>query len=402
MGMILKPRIWEMALGFLLLCYSAAADSLPAGLRPMVTEFPADIAMNKDAGQGGLLFLTVRLENGEELPFVLDTGCPTTCFDQSLETKLGKRIRTETLWAFGIKSQINVYSAPRLYLGKTLLVKTGPFVVTHDCSQMSKSVGRPIMGILGMDILQHYCMQLDFQAGKLRFLDFEHVDQNDWGRAFSLFSMNDGCFCISANFVGIPDAYSLIDSGCNYDGWLTPQLYQLWTNQPVAAGDNFARFPNGVLAGEIYSNLDLHGVDPKLYNSGDEHIKFNGIGLQFLARNLVTLDFPQQTLYLKRTDVSPVAHQDVKHDVKEAEKVIVDLQAKNQLPGWPQNNGLTTNNVQFQYDYPDSVTFNIIKKDDSSSYHYAISRVSKYAPWQLQRAWQTDDRGNTMKEYPVP
>ena len=149
MGTILKPRIWKMALGFLLLCYCATADSLPPGLRSMVTEFPADIALDKDAGRGGLLFLTVRLEDGEELPFVLDTGCPTTCFDQSLQTRLGQRIRTETLWAFGIKSQINVYSAPRLYLGKTLLIKTGPFVVTYDCSQMSKSVGRrPIMGIL--------------------------------------------------------------------------------------------------------------------------------------------------------------------------------------------------------------------------------------------------------------
>ena len=245
-------------------------------------------------------------------------------------------------------------------------------------------------------------MQLNFQSGKLRFLDFEHADPSDWGRAFSLFSMNDGCPCITANLIGTPDVYSLIDTGCNYDGWLTPQLYQQWTNQPVPAKDNFAQFPNGILAGEVYSNLDLHGVDPKLYNSGDEHIKFNGIGLQFLARNLVTLDFPQQTLYLKRTDVSPVLHKDVEHDIKEAEKVIVDLQAKGQLPGWPEGNGIATNDIKFQYDYPDSVTFNIIRKGDSLSYHYTVSRVSKNDSWKFQRAQQTDDQGNTIKEYPVP
>jgi hypothetical protein len=401
MGTRLKSGIWVMALSFLFL-YSCLADALPAGLQPAVTEFPADVTMNKDAGRGGLLFVIIRLEDGEELPFVLDTGCPTTCFNQSLETKLGKRIRSETLWAFGTKSQINVYAAPRFYIGKTLLVKTGPFVVTHDCRQMSQSVGRPIMGILGMDILQHYCVQLDFNTGKVRFLDFEHANQSDWGRAFSLFSISDGCCCISANLTGTQDVYSLIDTGCNYDGWLTPHLFEQWTNQAAPPVPGVAHFPNGVLAGEIYSNLDLHGVDPKLYNSGDAHIKFNGVGLQFLSRNLVTLDFPEQTLYLKRTDISPTAHKDIKKEVKAAEKVIVDLQAKGQLPGWPKGDEITTNSVTFDFDFPDSILFNIIKKDDASSYHYKVSRSAEDSPWKLLKAWQTDSNGEVIKEFSVP
>jgi len=47
------------------------------------TELPADATMNKDAGRGNLLFVTLRLESGEELPFFLDT-------DRMDATQLGK------------------------------------------------------------------------------------------------------------------------------------------------------------------------------------------------------------------------------------------------------------------------------------------------------------------------
>jgi hypothetical protein len=349
------------------------------------------------------LFVTIRLDDGEELPFVVDTGCPTTCLDASLEPKLGKRIRTQTLWAFGVKSKINVYSAPQLYLGNTPLVKTGPLIVTHDCSDMSRSVGRPIMGILGIDVLQHYCVQLDFTDDKVRFLDDQHADPSSWGRAFSLFYLADGCYCISENLTGTPGAYSLIDTGCNYDGWLAPGLFQRWTNHvtpPAPAMPGLVRAPNGVLAGNIYTNLDLHGVDPKLLTSGDTHIKFNGIGLQFLGRHLVTFDFPQQTVYLKRIDTGP-DQKAIKNDVEAAEQIIKDLEAKGELPGWTSGESMSASHIQFSFDYPDTVIFDIRKVGDLSSYHYKIARASKDSPWNLVKAWHADAVGQTLEDYPI-
>jgi len=32
-----------------------------------------------------------------------------------------------------------------------------------------------------MDVLEHYCIQLDFTTGQMRFLDDEHSDQSAWG-----------------------------------------------------------------------------------------------------------------------------------------------------------------------------------------------------------------------------
>jgi hypothetical protein len=62
----------------LLLCSCATESSI----RP---QLPADVTMNKEAGRGGHLIVTLRLENGEEIPFQVDTGAPITVFDKSLE-----------------------------------------------------------------------------------------------------------------------------------------------------------------------------------------------------------------------------------------------------------------------------------------------------------------------------
>lgn len=366
---------------------------------------PADIALNKDAGRGGMVFVTIRLDDGEKLPFVLDTGSPATCLDQSLESKLGKRLQTKTLWAFGTRSLINVYPAPNLYLGKILLKKSGDFIVTHDCSQMSAAVGHPIMGILGMDILTNYCIQLDFNAHKIRFLDGKLADKNRWGNSFLLTYLQDGCPRINDNVIGAPGVGSLIDTGCSYDGWLIPQLFQQWTDStsPIIAGQ--ARAPDGVLGEESYSGLHLRCVDPKLLSTGDTHIQFNGLGLHFLARHLVTLDFPEQTLYLKRTSIDALDQKDIntsaKSDIASAAKVLKGLEQDGRLPGWSKIDNMTASKGTFVLDSR-SITFNIQKSADPTTFHYKFTQSYYDGPWQLTRAWRTDSAGRTVQEYPVP
>ena len=78
-------------MSLLLLC-SCATTPEPPAIIP-ASELPADVIVNKDAGRGMWLFVTLRLESGEELPFFVDTGMTFTLFDKSLESKLGKRPR---------------------------------------------------------------------------------------------------------------------------------------------------------------------------------------------------------------------------------------------------------------------------------------------------------------------
>jgi hypothetical protein len=117
---LLVSSAWLM-----LLCSCATQESVR-------TSRPSEVAINAEAVRGGSLHLTLRLEDGEELVFMVDTGMPQTVLDKSLEPKLGKCLgRTTFRYASYGKSKTRVYAAPRLYLGK-LQLQLGRRVLTDN------------------------------------------------------------------------------------------------------------------------------------------------------------------------------------------------------------------------------------------------------------------------------
>jgi hypothetical protein len=277
----------------LLLCSCATTNKLTA-IVP-ATELPADVNINKGAGRGGHLTVTLRLDSGEELPFGVDTGCPITFLPKSLESKMGKRLGTKIFDNFGTKHRQSIYAAPKLYLGNILL-KTGSRVAISDDS----------MGILGMDCLCHYCIQLDFQAGKMRFLDTKHIQTEELGKAFPLENSSNLYIQHGGLFEGKnPELF--IDTGFPLDAMLKPALFrQALLEQPpqpvpllekgVIKGTvpGLASFPKCIWDGNTYTNLAV------------EKGQLTIIGLRFLARHLVTFDFPNRTMYLKQTSIGPL------------------------------------------------------------------------------------------------
>src|SRR5215469_14374389 len=107
--------------GLLLLCSCSTVAPPPPAIvveAPIVpaTQLPPAQDINKDAGRGGLLFVTIGLEDGEKFPFIVDTGCPITFLDKSLERKLGKQLGQGTFHNIGSDGDIKVYATPKLYL----------------------------------------------------------------------------------------------------------------------------------------------------------------------------------------------------------------------------------------------------------------------------------------------
>jgi hypothetical protein len=278
-------------LSLLLLCSCATEN-------PVGSTLPAEVPINQEAGRGGSLVVTVRLESGEELPFLVDTGTSFTFFDKSLEPKLGKPIGTRAFQSWGVESKVNVYAAPKLYLAGAPLMMPSTGIVTDNCQQWPSAAGRPTMGMLGYDCLRQYCIQLDFAAGKMRFLDDEQADKQKWGKAFPIIALNsqDARPAVSLNLFGAQGPHSLIDSGFLSDGWLMPTYFQQWTNRACPAVRGEARSPNGLFGGEKYPIVSLQRID----------VESDGIGIRFLARHLVTLDFPKQTMYLQRQSIGPL------------------------------------------------------------------------------------------------
>lgn len=401
----MNPALKHLPCGTLLCLLFLCSPAAEISKQPPL---PPDVPMNQDAGRGGLLIVKLRLESGGELPFILDTGSSMTILDKSLESKLGRRLDAADSFFFGVETESQLYDAPTLYLGNTPLKTTGNEVAVVDFKQLQiVNSGQPVMGLLGIDILRHYCLQLDFKAGRIRFLDVDHVNKKDWGKPFPLTDIGDGCLCVSANLAGVQGSASLIDSGNNLDGWLLPELFQRWTNQAIHPGNGEVRYPDGAFGGETYPyNIHTHRLALPSYN-GDSHLLLNGIGIHFLARHLVTFDFPKRTMYLKRTSALPLFPK----GSDPALRLLKNLKQKDQVPGWPKRDKAPAyfdafGSVLGHYDASGDPDFNsivcfLLKDGDSSVYHYTIVRDSKDSPWRLQKASRTDRSGQVIQDYPL-
>ena len=382
-----------LLLSLLLLCSCATEH-------PSRSRLPGPLAIHMEAGDAGPLLVMIGLQSGEKLPFLLDTGAPVTCLDTSLEPRLGKRISTVTARNFGVEHEAGVYEAPQLYLGRTPLTMTGTNVITWDFKRGPSKGPHPYVGILGMHVLLNYCIQLDFAAHRMRFLDAASTDRSAWGTPFALADVGDGCVAIRENLVGAQGPGSIIDTGYRGDGFLTPELFQRWTNHATLAADGETRDPQARLGGETYP--DVIYLNPESLSLGDPPRPFNGIGLYFLARHCVTFDFPNHTMYLKRTRVGPVVDDAFRKAANEAGRLLDRLKRNGQLPGWSKKDEFANGAETVQLRAPNCVSFDQVrKKGDSSVYHYEFRRPSQDMPWRLQRAWRTDQNGHTVEQYPT-
>ncbi|MBX3342648.1 MAG: retropepsin-like domain-containing protein [Nitrospira sp.] len=259
------------------------------------------------------MFVTLRLEGGEELLFNVDTGAPVTVLDKSLEPRLGQRLGKKPIHYAWKSGTAHTYRAPKLYLGNAPL-RTGDVIWTDDLSQHYHSRdGRPVLGILGMDCMRSYAVQLDFAARKIRLFPSGHGRKNDVGKAFPLRTTRAGHWVVRESFAGTKAVNLIVDTGCALDGVLEPKRFRLalqqqgiaWTNQfkyPTGLVRDTARFHEVVFGGERYASFFIDKSPAITYKRRSYYL--NSIGLPFFARHSVTFDFPNRTMYLKRRDIA--------------------------------------------------------------------------------------------------
>jgi hypothetical protein len=378
-----------------LLCSCAPTLHPTSNATTLSPALPRTQRINPDAGGHGLIVLTLRLADGQKLPFVLDTGCPVTAIDRSLAPRLGKCLATGTvnlLDTGGKPESSSAYAAPPLYLSHTRL-PTGDGVCTYDFQSLSSRLDTPIMGILGMDCLRHYCLQLDFSSHKLRFLTPDQLDPRQLGAAIPMTFAPDGCPLINTSLLSKENITYEIDTGNNNDVVIDPELFQHvlhdhpGTSVHHTTGGNaqdlagYITLPTVAWAGRTYTDVDV--------NQSPDHW-VNTLGLRLLSRHLVTLDFPNHTLYLKQTraDHIPVHSKPL--------ELLITLLHKGRLPGFPKGTDWTCHCTAYQ---PDSRTYEFEAHGNPSVFHYTVSRTSQTAPWSLQKAWRTDKGNHTIEEF---
>ena len=258
--------------------------------------------LNKGAGLGDTVYLSLSTNGQNGVLFVVDTGFDHTILDESVVAELGKPLGTTdfTDEVGGKKSIVSKYKMPDLFWGKTKL-RTEDTVAVFDLSFVQQSLGRPVKGILGMDCLQRYALQLDFDARKIRLLRSPLLNVETLGKRFFLKLSETGHYFARENLLGAGDISTEIDTGCNSTGTLESALFgKAITEHKASVSANLimsasgvnqkreGRIPKCEFGGEFYRDLIL----------GEDSV--NRMGLGFLALHLVTLDFPIGTMYLKR------------------------------------------------------------------------------------------------------
>jgi hypothetical protein len=241
--------------------------------------------------------VTLRLRSGKELVAIVDTGSRNTILDESLNPELGKPLGTSTVAYPGIKrARANVFKA-ELYLGDVQLLSGGRILTAP----------RGGVAILGMDCLRHYCVQFDFAAGKIRFLDQDQARTMQLGESFPIsISPWTGYVNVREGFMGCKDVKWVIDTGgCGVDAIMSPKLFEqtlLRFQIPSAAmglngvATRGAILPEAVFGTEPYTNIVFGEVRRDIWPTTP-----NVLGLRFLTRHLVTLNFPKRVMYLRRT-----------------------------------------------------------------------------------------------------
>ena len=385
----------------LFLCSCATPPiTRPAPANPVNPANP--VSFNDKAGKGDWIKLNLHLENGKEIgPVMVDTGWPyKTVLDKSLAPLLGKRTGSGIFFSpfMGGFVRADTYNTPKLYVGGMQLLM-GSHVYVVDLQKRSPG----LKGILGMDCLRHYCVQFDFSRDEIRFLDPDAPASGDFGRPIPLI-MIDGLVFARSDVFGTGKIFFCPDTGCQQcDAMLKPKLLRrLETEQKSSWSTSFpgtgnasvkvAGFSKEIIEGESYNDMTIAQWNGK-WPAG------NLLGLPFLARNLVTFDFPRRTMYLEKESSAP---QNFSLFVtEEAAKYLLELKKSGLLPGW------TTNDLGEQdtpdasiTNYPALLTFNFRKETRPPSfYHYVVIRDLPGAPWKLSKAWQSDVEGHLIRNY---
>ncbi|MGH7194508.1 MAG: retropepsin-like aspartic protease, partial [Candidatus Saccharimonadales bacterium] len=247
---------------------------------------------------GNFLTLPVTM-NDKVYPFLIDTGCTFCSFDGALRALLGPKTRTEVALVAGGATQFDFYSAPAFRLGR---LDFRPKEAMHvDLREYMMFKGNDVYGIVGFTCLLDKVISIDFDAGKVRFLD--RVPTNAGHRVPLEWSMKgkllDGPYAV-ASVAGAGDCRFFVDTG--YLSFDTGELEKSLLDRLQASrrveyiGPATSAWGLAGMAPKRTARLRQLSIGPFSHREvlvSDSSLH-NKLGLRYLSRYVVTFDFPNK------------------------------------------------------------------------------------------------------------
>ena len=257
------------------------------------------LAEFKIARGGDPILLPVTFKEQDYL-FLLDTGSSHTVFDTSFRHELGEVKSVKKGLTSGSPILAEFFNAPEAFLGP-LNLKGSNEVSCLDLNMLSLIVGRTISGIISMNFLKRHVIQIDFDKGILSFLQPNKEQHPDWGIELAIKYDSLGWPQITGLILDDIEVDFVIDTGANSTGGLSNDIFdQILSEKKLKTSEILFATASGVIRKrEIrIDSLSVGSFKYAEFIFGEAN--WSHLGLLFLSRHIVTLDFPNNRIYLKK------------------------------------------------------------------------------------------------------
>jgi hypothetical protein len=268
---------------------------------------------------GSYIIIQARINNTTPLNFILDTGVRNTIITELHEEDdiLLNFSEKKIIHGLGQGNAINclMSDSNSISLGKLTLRDKTVYVLEEDIFALSENNGRKINGLLGIDIIQSYVIQIDYTHHKLNFYDKTHfsppsnygykplvIENNKMYLNLTLLDvtakirtikmlidtgaqLNAWFQTVRTNATGIPDKRVHARIGQGFSG----EIYGYLARIPKICIEQFCIqnpivvFPDSVMIASIMRNSDRDGT----------------IGSDLLSRFDVYIDVHSKAIYFK-------------------------------------------------------------------------------------------------------
>ncbi|MBS0263038.1 MAG: PDZ domain-containing protein [Planctomycetes bacterium] len=249
---------------------------------------------------GRMIVLPVEL-GGRTIECLVDTGAGLTGFDIGLEDELGSPEGFRMLQTPRGISRRPAYQWPDVTLSGQRF-RTNRAVVGLDLEDVRLATNSRIQGVIGFDVLRQNRMQIDFDQGKLRFLDeFTPDIAASLGLRIPLELTEYAPPFVMGSAGKRHRLRFLIDTGTQGNSLDADKFDELLDMDEVTLGSEFESVTAAGHAKGERGYVESLSLGPfTLRKQRVARININSLGLRFLSRFVVTFDFPGRSLYLKK------------------------------------------------------------------------------------------------------
>ena len=268
------------------------STSAPPANQKVLTEFK----ISKD---GDPILLPVTFK-GKEYLFLLDTGSSHTVFDTSFKHELGEVKIVKKGLTSGSPILAEFFNAPEALLGPLNLKESGE-IACIDLNMFSSVLGKKVSGIIGLNFLRKYVVQIDFDKGILSFLQPMEEQHPDWGIELAIKYDPLGWPRITGYILDDIEVDFVIDTGANSTGGLDSEIFKhTLSKKELKTSEILFATASGVIRKREMRIKNLSIVSLNYADIIFDEANMSHLGLSFLSRHIVTFDFPNSRMYLKK------------------------------------------------------------------------------------------------------